>query len=134
MPRFGMGGGRSPGVSVEIIADPDARAGLIGVGAIDHVAFRAIDAEVLKACGLRIAAHGLAVTPTVHGKYFQSIYFHEPGGVLLEPPSDRPGFAVDEDARNRGETLPLPAWLEKNRPTIERALLSLDTMKFHEAA
>jgi glyoxalase family protein len=29
-------------------------------------------------------------------KYFHSIYFREPGGILLEIATDAPGFTVDE--------------------------------------
>ena len=34
-------------------------------------------------------------------RYFQSIYFREPGGVLFEIATMTPGFAVDEDASRR---------------------------------
>ena len=39
---------------------------------------------------------GFSVTPIRDRKYFKSIYFHEPGGVLFEFATDSPGFAVDE--------------------------------------
>src|SRR5277367_3431318 len=32
-------------------------------------------------------------------KYFRSIYFREPGGVLFEIATDIPGFTVDEPVR-----------------------------------
>ena len=38
-------------------------------------------------------------------KYFHSIYFREPGGVLFEIATDHPGFAVDESAASLGTKL-----------------------------
>lgn len=55
-------------------------------------------------------------------KYFRSIYFREPGGVLLEIATDPPGFTVNEPAEQLGTRLNLPAWLEPLRGEIEQAL------------
>ncbi len=54
--------------------------------------------------------------------YFQSIYFREPGGVLFEVATMRPGFDVDEPAGELGQSLKLPAWEEASREAIERGL------------
>jgi hypothetical protein len=51
-----------------------------------------------------------------------SVYFREPGGVLFELATDGPGFAVDEDSAQLGESLVLPPWLEPDRRAIEAAL------------
>ena len=45
-----------------------------------------------------IAGTGLNVTPVIDRNYFRSVYFGEPGGVLLEIATDGPGFAIDERA------------------------------------
>ena len=57
--------------------------------------------------------------------YFQSIYFREPGGVLLEVPTVEPGFAVDEAPASLGRALTLPPWEESNRTDIEAHLPSV---------
>jgi glyoxalase family protein len=54
--------------------------------------------------------------------YFESIYFREPGGVLIEVATAHPGFTVDEPAADLGTALKLPPWEEPNREAIERAL------------
>ena len=54
-----------------------------------------------------------------------SIYFREPGGVLLEIATDQPGFTVDEPLLELGQHLKLPPWLEPNREQIENTLPSL---------
>jgi glyoxalase family protein len=40
--------------------------------------------------------NGFSVTPIRDRKYFKSIYFREPGGVLFEIATDSPGFLVDK--------------------------------------
>ncbi len=55
-------------------------------------------------------------------QYFQSIYFREPGGVLFEIATVRPGFEVDEAAAWLGRDLKLPPWEEPHRSTIEAGL------------
>lgn len=40
--------------------------------------------------------HGLHHTEQKDRQYFRSVYFREPGGVLLEIATDEPGFAIDE--------------------------------------
>lgn len=54
--------------------------------------------------------------------WFHSVYFKEPGGVLLEVATDGPGFTLDEDAATLGERLVLPPWLESHRDEIEQGL------------
>ena len=65
---------------------------------------------------------GLHVTDILDRQYFTSIYFREPGGVLLEIATDEPGFAVDEPLLELGRALKLPPWLEPSREQIEAAL------------
>ncbi len=55
-------------------------------------------------------------------KYFRSIYFRLPDGLLFEIATDPPGFAVDEPPDALGESLALPDWLEAERATIEPRL------------
>ena len=55
---------------------------------------------------------GLRPTPIQDRKYFQSIYFRMPDGILVEIATDGPGFLVDEPQESIGESLSLPPWLE----------------------
>jgi glyoxalase family protein len=55
-------------------------------------------------------------------KYFHSIYFREPSGILFEIATDPPGMAVDEPAAQLGETLTLPPQYEAERQRLEAAL------------
>ena len=60
-------------------------------------------------------------------KYFRSIYFRIPGGVIFEIATDGPGFDVDEPADTLGEALKLPDQFESRRAEIEAHLMPLPT-------
>ncbi|GJE27150.1 ring-cleaving dioxygenase [Methylobacterium organophilum] len=94
-----------------------------GAGSVHHIAFRAADDAEQEAMAERLrSVHGLAVTEQRDRNYFRSVYFREPGGVLFEIATDRPGFAVDEPAESLGTALKLPAFLEPHRDQIEQVL------------
>jgi glyoxalase family protein len=67
------------------------------------------------------------VTPFMDRQYFRSIYFREPGGVLLEVATMEPGFEVDEPRAELGRGLKLPPWQEPNRAEIEAGLVPIRT-------
>jgi glyoxalase family protein len=72
---------------------------------------------------------GLHPTQQLDRKYFRSIYFREPGGVLFEIATDAPGFAVDEPVETLGHDLKLPLFLEPRRKEIEAVLPELITVE-----
>ena len=109
--------------SVIDIVLSDARSiGRPGAGTVHHVAFRAPQPEDQRAWRERLAEAGMEVTPVIDRQYFDAIYFRTPGGVLFEIATDPPGFAVDEDERELGRALKLPAQYEAYRERIERVL------------
>jgi glyoxalase family protein len=115
-------GDSAPGHLLDIESDPDAPAAVNGIGTVHHVALAiATDAEQLQ---LReeLLAEGLRVTEVRDRCYFQSIYFREPGGVLLEVATIQPGFTADEDLARLGRDLKLPPWEEPHRAAIEAQL------------
>jgi glyoxalase family protein len=119
--RFETGGGGA-GAIVDLELLPDLPPGRVAVGSIHHVAFRTPDETAQLAWRDQIAARGAGPTGAIDRRYFHSVYFHEPGGVLFEIATEGPGFAVDEPAVALGARLMLPPWLEPQRPHIETAL------------
>jgi glyoxalase family protein len=95
---------------------------VFGSGSVHHIAFRVPTDEMQLEyqSGLRQAGH--EVTPVIDRKYFHSVYYREPGGVLFEIATEPPGFAVDEPVESLGEKLVLPEWFEPNRSAIEQGL------------
>lgn len=119
--RFTIGS-EGPGTFVDVLSLPDALSGEVSVGTVHHVAWRTPNDEQQKSWRDKLAEIGLNVTPVIDRKYFRSIYFREPGGVLFEIATDPPGFTIDEPAELLGTRLNLPPWLEPLRGEIEQAL------------
>ena len=107
-------------------AEPVEEAALIGAGTTHHIAWRTPDATEQRAWLERLTEVGLRPTPVQDRKYFESVYFRMPDGVLIEIATDGPGFLVDEPLETLGEGLSLPPWLEPDRATLERELTPID--------
>ena len=98
-------------------------AGALGRGSVHHIAFRAADDEAQAAMAKQlINDHHLRPTQQMDRKYFRSVYFREPGGILFEIATDGPGFDVDEPRDRLGHSLQLPPDYERYRADIEKAL------------
>jgi glyoxalase family protein len=107
-------------------AEPMEDAALIGPGTTHHVAWRAASDEEEHAWLERLSELGLRPTSVQDRKYFRSIYFRMPDGLLVEIATDEPGFLVDEPAGTLGQGLALPPWLEEQREPIERELTPIE--------
>ena len=119
--RFECGDG-GPGTVVDVSGPPFLSRGAMSAGTVHHVAFRARGEAEQRACREKIAASGVGVTPVVDRTYFRSIYFREPGGVLLEVATEGPGFTIDEPLSRLGSSLKLPPTLEPIRDRLARRL------------
>lgn len=106
--------------------DSHAARGRNGAGTVHHVAFRAESEAAQLELQRQLAEAGVHVSPQMDRGYFRSIYFREPGGLLLEVATDEPGFAVDEAPEALGRTLCLPPGLERQRAHIEASLPPID--------
>jgi glyoxalase family protein len=137
--------GEAPGVrDVVVIGNPDLYAGLfadgaplafgepveepalIGAGTTHHIAWRVASDEDQRAWHERLGELGLRPTTIQDRKYFRSIYFRMPDGMLIEIATDEPGFLEDEPAETLGQGLSLPPWLEPERATLERELTPIE--------
>ncbi len=119
--RVAVGPG-GPGRQLDVVVDPSLPRGVNGLGTVHHVAL-AIGTEDEQA-SLRddLVRRGVDVTPFRDRQYFRSIYFREPGGVLIEIATVAPGFACDEPLDALGTALKLPPWQEPHRAEIEAGL------------
>jgi len=118
-------GEQGPGAYVDVRCAPGLRRGHVAGGTVHHVAWRTPTDEREQAWRGVLAGFDLNVTPVLDRKYFHSIYFREPGGILFEIATDPPGFAVDEPVGQLGTRLELPPWLEPQRKEIEQVLPAL---------
>ena len=119
--RLATGGDR-PGGYMDLQIDPQASAGRNGLGTVHHVAMAIGDDDEQLRLREDLVRDGLHVTQVMDRQYFHSIYFREPGGVLFEVATMKPGFLFDEPRDGLGLGLKLPPWEEPNRAAIERSL------------
>ena len=114
--------GGNPGRAIDVIHKQDAPPAINGLGTVHHVALAVADAEEQLRIREALVTRGHKVTPVMDRQYFTSIYFREPGGVLLEIATAGPGFLIDEEIGALGRLLKLPPWEEPDRPAIEAGL------------
>jgi glyoxalase family protein len=119
--RYSVGAGEA-GSLVEVVCTPDDSTGRVAAGTVHHIAWRTADDPQQGEWHREISRQGYNISPVMDRKYFHSIYFREPGGVLFEIATDPPGFAVDEPTETLGTKLVLPDWLESQRSGIEAHL------------
>jgi len=104
----------------------DAPRTRLGAGVVHHIAFRSASGAEQRQWADHVRRNGGLPTSVQDREYFTSIYFSEPGGVLLEIATDGPGFTRDEPAGALGEALCLPPWLEVHRDVLREHLVALD--------
>lgn len=119
--RFQVGAGDDAAM-IDLLVSPEGAPGRAGIGAVHHIAWRTPSREQLEQWRRVLIEAGFNVTTVRDRKYFQSIYFREPGGILFEIATDPPGFTVDEPPDRLGSSLQLPPWLEPQRAEIEAQL------------
>ena len=127
--RYAAGSGE-PGAMLDVICAPEERRGSVLVGTVHHIAFRTPNDRQQREWLAEITRLGYNASPVMDRKYFHSIYFREPGGILFEIATDPPGFSIDEPVEALGSTLVLPPWLESSR---ERLLAVLPTVRLPAA-
>jgi len=124
--RLGLPGG-GPGRIIDLAYNDLARAASNGLGTVHHVALAIGSEDEQLALREDLIRHGARVTEVRDRCYFKSIYFREPGGVLIEIATIQPGFAADEEPSRLGTDLKLPPWEETHRADIEAALPPVTT-------
>lgn len=93
----------SPGTVITFFEYPEWKGGKIGVGVTHHIAFMVENDQEQLEFKKKLEAAGINVTGQIDRKYFKSIYFSDPDGLILEIATRGPGFAVDEDEKHLGE-------------------------------
>ena len=116
--RYKTGAG-GPGSLLDLLVMPDAPEGEEAAGTVHHVAWRAFDDQHQLGWRDLLVEAGRDVTPVIDRKYFHSIYFREPAGVLFEIATEGPGFTVDESAESLGSALQLPPQYEGRRENLK---------------
>jgi len=98
----------SPGTAITFFEWKHALPGYPGMGGTHHFALRVADYNSLLRWKRRLTDLGIPVTGPYDRYYFQSIYFKDPDGVILEIATEGPGWTVDEPADALGTSVLQP--------------------------
>ena len=85
-----------PGSVITFFEWPHAAKGHPGIGGTHHYAMQVSDYNGLLKWKRRLVDHGLAVDGPLDRHYFQSIYFNDPDGTIVEIATLGPGWTIDE--------------------------------------
>ena len=116
--RYSAGGDHATTID---LLDRGGEFGREGVGTIHHVALR-VDDDDLREWHDLFRDRDVRVSRIHDRHYYRAIYVREPGGILIELATEKPGLTVDEDADALGGSLVLPPWAEDDREMIEDQL------------
>lgn len=107
----------APGTIVTFFEWGTMPQGRYGVGGVHHLAFGTASYETLLKWKRYLADRGVPVSGPMERGYFQSLYFRDPDGQVLEIATRGPGYAHDEPADALGQRLivPPPAQLRGTR-------------------
>ncbi|HZY40575.1 MAG TPA: VOC family protein [Anaerolineae bacterium] len=86
-----------PGTAITFFEWPHAAKGYPGIGGTHHFAMQVADTNGLLKWKRRLIDLGLKIDGPLDRHYFQSIYFRDPDGVILEIATVGPGWAIDEE-------------------------------------
>lgn len=123
--RFRYAAQDTPGNYIDIIFAAGNQTGRSGSGTVHHLAFATPDRDSQLILLDKVAHSNLNPSPVRERKYFSSIYFREPGGILFEVATAGPGFAMDEPLESLGQSLQLPEQFEPRRAELEKLLMPL---------
>lgn len=87
----------TPGSAITFFEWRGAPRGRRGIGGTHHFALTVPDEVALLKWKRRLIDHQINVKGPYDRRYFQSIYFNDPDGVIVEIATAQPGFSVDED-------------------------------------
>lgn len=122
---FGDGTG-SAGSIITFFIVPGADRGSSGIGGTHHFALTVEDGAALRKWKRYLTDRGLRVTGPLDRHYFESLYFRDPDGTVIELATRGPGFTVDEelDELGTGDLQPPEEMVRANR---DHAAIEADT-------
>ncbi|MDQ3987540.1 MAG: VOC family protein [Actinomycetota bacterium] len=112
--------------------DPRDEDGFQGAGTVHHIAWASAPEDHLE-WRKRVVESDTDVTEVIDRKYFRSIYFNEPSGVLFEIATTEPGFSVDEPPDRLGDKISLPNWHEHRRSQLEKDLTPILNPRYEKS-
>ncbi len=125
--RYRASGDRASGID---ILDREVPFGREGAGSIHHVAVSVADETQLYEWHDLFRSREYDVSRVKDRHFFHSLYVRDPGGILFELATEKPGLAGAGKRELLDESLFLPPWLEEDREMIESQLPPLDVAEY----
>jgi len=100
--------GGQPGTLLTFFEWPKMRRGGWGVGGIHHLALGVETPEAQLRWKRRLMDARVSVSGPIDRGYFQSLYFQDPDGQVLEIATKGPGYGIDEPMDALGQRMILP--------------------------
>jgi len=116
----------SPGSAITFFEWRGAPKGRPGIGGTHHFALQVTDGAALRKWKRYLTDQGVPVNGPLDRHYFESVYFKDPDGTIIELATQGPGWTVDEpaDALGREYREPPPEMVTGNR---DKARIEADT-------
>lgn len=116
----------SPGSIVTYFIVPGARRGRAGFGGTHHYALTVSDGAALRKWKRWLTDNGVRVNGPLDRHYFESLYFQDPDGAIIELATAGPGWAIDEEPDSIGteHRTPPAEMIIRNR---DHAAIAADT-------
>lgn len=120
---------QAPGIHQEWldIRKASGHFGKMNIGTVHHIAFQVADVDSLTHWQNIANDLGYHTSDIKNRDYFQSLYFRERGGLLIELATAGPGFTWNESVEELGSTLFYP---EKHQSIIEEVKSKLTPLDF----
>jgi glyoxalase family protein len=103
-----------------------AERGKYGIGGTHHLAYETESRDTLLQWKRWLTDSGLSVTGPYNRVYFESIYFTDPDGLILEIATRGPGWTIDEAPDQLGNTT-MPPPLETTAGHRDEAAIAAET-------
>lgn len=100
--------------------------GWLRAGTVHHIAWKAKDKEELSQLQKDLRTQNRRTSDLKDRKYFMSLYSREPGHILFEYATSVPGFLVDEEESDLGQTLQIPPHFKNDQSEILKQLPPLN--------
>lgn len=98
--------------------------GRMGKGTVHHIAFEIEDGSA-QAWSKYLTEKGYKPTEVKDRHYFQSIYFREPGGILIELATSGPGVLVDQSLEDLGNEMVIPEHFLQFEEAIRQEMMPI---------
>lgn len=112
---------------IDLQVDPNMARGFKGTGTIDHIGLYVGSDDEQRRLRQGLISAGLLASEIIDEQYTVSVSARTAGGLAIEVSRSKAGgFTVDENLKDLGNALCLPAGLEAQRKQIEGSLPKLD--------